>query len=94
MPGLSVMRVGDFCTGHPLADPRPAVSGSFNVFINNMPVVRQGDIWAAHGAPPHIGVSVGGSPTVLVNGLPVMRTNDPISCGSLAGQGSMDTFCG
>lgn len=94
MPGLACMRLGDFCSGHPTAEPRAAVGGSMDVFINNKQAVRVGDAWDAHGAPRHLGTGISGSPTVFVNGMPLMRTNDPISCGSLAGQGSLDTFSG
>lgn len=94
MNGLPVIRVGDLCTGHVAAPSRPAISGSMDVFINNIPAVRVGDSWAMHGAPPHMGISITGSTTVFCNGLPLVRTGDQISCGSLASIGSMDTFCG
>jgi uncharacterized Zn-binding protein involved in type VI secretion len=94
MPGLSIARIIDVCSGHTAAPPRPPVAGSMDVLVNNMPVIRAGDVWAPHGSPPHTGVGLTGSLTVLVNGLPVMRTGDPISCGSVVGVGSQDTFCG
>lgn len=95
MPALNVIRVGDFCTGHPELIPgRQAITGSTTVFINNIPVARQGDNWNVHGVPPHMGVGMGGSLSVFCEGLPVMRTGDIVSCGSIAGPGSIDTFCG
>ncbi len=93
MPGMSVIRVTDLCTGHVGAQPRPPVAGSMDVLVNGLPVVRGGDLWAPHGVIPHTGVGIG-SQTVLVNGLPVMRTSDPITCGSLAGPGSIDVLAG
>lgn len=91
---LSAVRVGDMCSGHAFAEPRPAMTGSPDVLINTIAAVRVNDMWGIHGVIPHTGVSVGGAMTVLCNGLPLVRTTDPISCGSQAVQGSLDVFVG
>ena len=97
MVGLGVVRVGiDVCTGHDGFDPRPAVTGSPDVFCDGYPVVRVGDQWMVHTDhhSSHDGQGIGGSSTVFCNGLPVMRSLDPINCGSVVAIGSTDVFCG
>ena len=92
MPG--VVRQGDLCTGHPLAEPRPPIQYSTNVFCNGKPVVRAGDLWQLHGVPPHTGFVTEGAPNVFVNGRRLARIGDAINCGSFCAQGSTDVFCG
>ena len=46
MPGVS--RLGDVCTGHGCFPSRPSTGASPNVFVNGIPVHRQGDSWAPH----------------------------------------------
>jgi uncharacterized Zn-binding protein involved in type VI secretion len=98
---LPVVRMGiDLCSGHPAGPtyfpPRPALTGSPDVFVDGIPVVRATDLWAPHTniLSVHPGTGVGGSQTVFVNGLPVMRMTDPIDCGSVALMGSSTVFCG
>lgn len=99
---LPIVRMGvDICSGHPAGPtfftPRPALTGSTDVFVEGLPVVRAGvDMWAPHTniISVHSGAGVGGSPTVLCNGVPVMRLGDPINCGSVAAMGSSTVFCG
>lgn len=93
----AALRVNDACSGHDLCPPRPAVSGSPNVFINGRPAHRLGDAWASHGCPvhgAHGGVLTGGSASVFVNGRPLGRVGDSVSCGSTAAEGSPNVFAG
>lgn len=95
-----VTRVGDIGSGHACHfPPSPAIIGSPDVYVNNIPVVRQGDAYAPHAcptcpAPPHPRALSGGSGTVFVNGKPIGRVGDAISCGGNADAGSADTFAG
>lgn len=45
---IPVVRMGDICTGHGCYPARPNVAGSPDVYVNSLPVHRQGDAWAAH----------------------------------------------
>lgn len=99
--GLPVVRMGvDICSGHPAGPtyfaPRPAIVGSPDVFVDGLPLVRVGDLWAMHTnlITVHPGTGIVGSMTVFCNGRPVMRIGDPIDCGSVAAMGSTTTFCG
>lgn len=98
MPKIS--RIGDIGTGHACHfPPTAATAGSSDVFVNSIPVVRQGDAFAPHAcgtcpAPPHPRSLSGGSGTVFVNGKPIGRVGDAISCGGNANAGSEDTFAG
>jgi uncharacterized Zn-binding protein involved in type VI secretion len=99
---LPVVRLGiDMCSGHPAGPtyftPRPTLTGSPDVFVEGIPVVRASiDVWAPHTniITVHPGMGAGGSPTVFCNGMPVMRIGDPIDCGSVAAMGSSTVFCG
>jgi hypothetical protein len=99
--GLPVVRMGiDMCSGHPAGPtyfpPRPAIQGSTDVFVDGLPVVRVGDVWAMHTdiISVHSGHGVLGSFTVFCNGRPVMRISDPLDCGSVCAMGSSTVFCG
>jgi len=87
MPGIT--RKGQDAAGGVL------VGGSGNVFVNSKGAVRQGDLVAAHGKPPHAPspVMVGKSGTVFVNGIGVCRQGDAASCGHPA-SGSGNVFAG
>ncbi|MBB3141210.1 PAAR domain-containing protein [Halomonas organivorans] len=85
-------RQSDMCTGHPGCKPRPALTGSPNVFINGRPAHRVGDAWAKHCG--HGGVLATGSSSVFVNGLPLGRVGDAISCQSMVATGSLNVFAG
>lgn len=80
--------------------PRPADTGSPNVFVN---VSRGGDAavrdagtdhYPTHccGDPCHDGVASEGSPDVFVNNDPFHRKGDGISCGDVANNGSPNVF--
>jgi len=68
------------------------LSGSGNVFANNQPVARVGDVVAWHGKGPHSRpVMVAGSGNVFTNNIPTCRAGDPASCGHPA-SGSGNVF--
>jgi len=92
----AVCRLGDQGTGHGCYPARPNDQGSPNVFVNGLPVHRQGDHWEDHCCGPicHDGVLSQGSSTVFVNGKPIGRVGDPISCGSSVAEGSPNVFAG
>jgi len=93
----AVTRKGDSCTGHDACPPRGSTGGSPNVFVNGIPVHREGDSWGAHGCPvhpPHGSVLASGSGTVFVNGKPIGRIGDPVACGGTVASGSGNVFAG
>lgn len=98
---LGIVRMGiDMCSGHPAGPtyfpPRPAMTGSPDVFVDGLPAVRVTDVWCPHTniLSVHPGSGIVGSPTVFCNGLPLMRMLDAIDCGSVAMMGSTTTFAG
>ena len=92
----AVVRLGDICSGHGCYPPRPNDEASEDVFVNGDGVHRLGDHWIVHccDGDCHDGEADEGSDTVFVNGLPVVRIGDAVSCGSIAAQGSFNTFFG
>ena len=92
MPKAS--RRGNLCTGHPAAPPRPAVQGSATVTINDKPGLRQTDLLAPHGDPPHPGHVLRGLATVTFNDLPAARVGDPVDCGGSMSTGSPNVTIG
>lgn len=92
----AVTRLGDFCTGHGGWSPRPNIEGSDDVFVNGLPVHREGDAWAVHCHDDncHGSVLAKGSPSVFVNGHPIGRIDDPVQCGSRVAEGSPNVFAG
>lgn len=79
--------IGSLTSGHDFCQPTEIVSGSQNVFINNKPAARVGDICAAHdceGSPfnhqSHIPIVVSGSQNVFINNKPAARVGDKVSC--------------
>ena len=86
MPGVS--RLGDVCTGHGCFPSRPSTGASPNVFVNGIPVHRQGDSWAPHCCVTcHGSVLAAGSPNVFVNGMEIARIGDPRSLRFRCGYG-------
>jgi uncharacterized Zn-binding protein involved in type VI secretion len=85
----------DLSQGHCFS-PTPCLTGSPDVFAENIPVVRQFDdygqihfcgiIWHP------MGVAIEGSPTVFVNGMGVHRDADRINCGDVADNGANTVF--
>lgn len=91
----AVTRLGDVCTGHGCFPSRASVSGSPTVFVNGIPVHRQGDSWGVHCCGVcHGSVLVSGSPSVFVDFQQVGRIGDPIACGSTVASGSGNVFVG
>lgn len=94
----AVTRKGDVCTGHGCWPPRGSTGGSGNVFVNGIPVHRQGDGWGAHTCPAipetHASSLASGSGTVYANGKQVGRVGDQVACGSSVAAGSGDVFAG
>ena len=70
----------------------PIIKGSPNVFANNKPVVRKGDLIARHGKGSHSApVMLTGSSDVYTNNIRTCRKNDLASCGHHS-TGSPNTF--
>lgn len=93
----AVTRQGDSCTGHGDFPPRASTGGSATVFVNGLPVHRQGDAWASHCNPLgicHGSALAAGSGTVFVEGKQIGRVGDPVACGSAVATGSGDVFAG
>ena len=79
--------VGSRVSGHDFCQPTEVISGSENVFVNNKPAARVGDICAAHDCkeswfdhPSHIPIIVSGSQNVFINNRPAARVGDKVSC--------------
>ena len=93
----AVTRIGDADVAHCSGMVR--AQGSGNVFINNIPVSRQGDNNTGHKlpgtpCPTHAAPIEVGSTTVFANGKGVGRVGDAISgCTSVAA-GSPNVFAG
>jgi len=93
----AVTRIGDADVAHCSTPARAA--GSSNVFVNNIPVSRQGDVNTVHllpgnPCPPHAAPIAVGSTSVFVNGKGCGRVGDAISgCTSVAA-GSPNVFAG
>ena len=93
----AVTRVGDADVAHCSGMVRAVGSG--NVFVNGIPVSRQGDVNTGHllpgsPCPSHAAPIASGSGTVKVNGKGIGRVGDAISgCTSVAA-GSPNVFAG
>jgi uncharacterized Zn-binding protein involved in type VI secretion len=82
----------DISLGH-CYSPRPCSTGSENVFINAIPVCRAGDYYPTHCCSGHCHDGFATSTSnVFVNNRPVHRSGDEISCGDIAGHGSLNVF--
>ena len=92
----AVTRIGDADVAHCSGMTRAV--GSPNVFANNIPVSRQGDVNTTHltptdaPCPPHPAAISSGSSTVKVNGKGCGRVGDA-TCTSVAA-GSSNVFAG
>lgn len=93
----AVTRIGDADVAHCSGMVRAAGSG--NVFANNIPISRQGDVNTVHllpgrPCPAHAAPIATGSSTVFVNNKGCGRVGDAISgCTSVAA-GSPNVFAG
>ncbi len=100
MSGQPVTTIGKKTTGHGPYKPRPSISGSGNVKVNGIGVVREGDNWAPHGPPPpdiHVGIThqtTSGSGTVFANGKPLARIGDSVETVDTIAGGSSNVFSG
>lgn len=93
----AVTRVGDddipHCSGMVRAE------GSGDVFVNGIPVSRQGDANTPHlkpgvPCPSHSAVIAVGSTTVFVNGLGIGRVGDTLAGCTAVASGSPNVFAG
>jgi uncharacterized Zn-binding protein involved in type VI secretion len=93
-------RLGDIGSGHACHfPPTPSIGASPDVYVNGIPLVRQGDAYAPHACPTcpvpvHPRSLSGGSGSVFANGKPAGRIGDAISCGGAADAGSPDVTLG
>ncbi len=94
--GLPAARKDDLCTGHDCFPPRPAASGSENVYVNNRKSHRKGDTWKKHCCvlSCHASETAEGSATVFINGKRAARVQDPVACGSVIMTGSTNVYIG
>jgi len=90
-------RVGDadipHCSGMVRAE------GSPDLFVNNIPWSRMGDVNTPHllpgdPCPTHSAPIAQGSPTVFINRVGAGRVGDSIAGCTAVAQGSPDVFCG
>jgi uncharacterized Zn-binding protein involved in type VI secretion len=94
---MNSARLGDCCSGHDACPPRPIISASPTVFINNKKAARLGDALDVHECIehlPHGGNITSGSLTVFINGKAAARIGDAVSCGGNLAQGSPNVFIG
>lgn len=79
----NAIRIGDMTAGHGCFPPRPTITGSSNVFIEDIQAHRVSDMVMVHCCGPvcHDGVTLTGSPKVFINGLQAARVGDIVSCG-------------
>lgn len=93
----AVARRGDpgvtHCSAYTIA------TGSENVFINNRPVARVGDLSTSHlrpgsPCPSHVSSIASGSSTVFVNGRAMARVGDPLTACTRVAAGSPDVQAG
>ena len=94
----AVARIGDKCVVD--CSPPTLISGSGDVKVNGIGVVRQGDSTDPHKlkkrrCPIHESKVTGGSGSVFVNGSPIARVGDALGpeCTQIS-QGSGDVFAG
>lgn len=93
----AVTRIGDADVAHCSGMVRAA--GSPNVFVNNIPVSRQGDPNTAHllpgsPCPVHAAPIAVGSSTVFVNGVGIGRVGDALTGCTAVAAGSTNVFAG
>jgi len=93
----AVTRIGDADIPH--CSPMVRAQGSGNVFVNNIPVSRQGDVNTVHllpgsPCPAHAAAITSGSSTVFVNFKGIGRVGDGISGCTAVASGSSDVFAG
>jgi len=94
MRGVSA--VNHICSGHDCFPPRPAISGSNNVYVEGNSALNVGSGFAEHccDGECHTGSVDSGSNTVYVNGNPIARIGDSVDCGSIIAQGVSTVLAG
>lgn len=95
MPAIT--RIGDADVPHCSGMVRAAGSG--DVFVNSIPVSRQGDVNTVHllpgnPCPAHAAPIAAGSSTVFVNNRGVGRVGDGLAGCTAVAAGSGDVFAG
>lgn len=97
----AVVRLGDICTGHDCFPPRNCISGSPNVYVNNLAAHRVSDVWAVHACTHpdmphgmHDSTQATGSSRVFANNLALARIGDSVACGSSNATGSPNVYAG
>lgn len=89
----SIVRVGDYTTGHGCHPGRPCITGASTVFANGKAVHRVGDAQDTHccGSDCHDSVTVGQGRQVFVEGKEIAFVGYSTTCGDTLAQGSPDT---
>src|ERR1700745_1082734 len=93
--GMPVIRKGvDLTCGH-CYYPVVFIQGSPDVFVNSIPVVRQGDPINTHccGKTCHIGTAVGNHSGVYANNRAIQVRTNSVTCGDTSCNGSPNVFC-
>jgi uncharacterized Zn-binding protein involved in type VI secretion len=93
----AVTRIGDADVAHCSTPNR--VQGSPDVFVNSIPVSRQGDLNTVHllpgsPCPSHAAPITTGSTTVFINNLGCGRVGDAVTACTSVAEGSDDVFSG
>jgi uncharacterized Zn-binding protein involved in type VI secretion len=93
----AVTRVGDADVPH--CGPMTRAQGSPDIFVNGIPVSRQGDINTPHllpgvPCPTHTAPITIGSLKTFANNKGVGRIGDALTACTAVAQGSNDTFAG
>ena len=96
MSARNICRIGDSCGGHTCFPPRVNDGGSSDVLANGIGIHRKTDHWVNHtcGEDTHDSTLAKGSNSVFINGLACGRIGDPVACGSIIVNGSLNVFCG
>ncbi len=95
--GQQTIRLGvDVSTGHGCWSPVPAVSGSIDVFTDQIAECRVSDVYAVHCCTPgcHAPMVTRGARITFTNQLATHRAGDPLSCGDTSSNGSITTYAG
>lgn len=92
MPG--VVRLTDLCSGHDCYERRCSSISSEDTITNNIQTTRFDDIRPVHSCPigvAHSGKNIG-KHNVMVNNRSIQVCGDPVDCGSIQDQGSIDVM--
>lgn len=96
--GQRTVRLGvDASMGHGCFGPVVPVSGSIDVFTDQIAECRVSDQYAMHCCPLagcHAPSVIVGALITYTNQLPTHRAGDPLSCGDTAFNGSLTTYAG